>query len=119
MYSLTVLRRYDTTELWAYAKPDTPLFRNVKGWDQDFRRKAWLFFQAILAPELATQDTLDVLQATRKHAAAPFVFDLYSDGTPILPDGKDNGKLLPTYRRQHILREYLRIHYGTSSCYAT
>nr|VWP01974.1 3-isopropylmalate dehydrogenase (3-IPM-DH) (IMDH) (EC (Beta-IPM dehydrogenase) [Ganoderma boninense] len=105
---------YDTTELWADADPTTPLFRNVKSWDQDFRRKAWTFFQAILEPEHATQDTLALVQGTRRQAAAPFTFELHSDGTPILTD-KENGKATPTYRRQRILREYLRIHYSHAS----
>ena len=110
-----ILHSYDTTELWVDAKPDTPHFRNVKGWDQDFRRKAWTFFQAILDPEQATQETLDFVHATRRQPAVPVTFELHSDGTPILPlemYKTDGLKPTPTYRRQQILREYLRIHYS-------
>ncbi|KAI1784146.1 hypothetical protein LXA43DRAFT_1067020 [Ganoderma leucocontextum] len=101
---------YDTTEFWADTEPATPQFRNVKGWDQDFRRKAWSFFQAVLDPEQASQETIDLVHAARRQPAAPVVFNCYPDGTPI-PTDKENGKTAPTYRRQHIVREYLRLHY--------
>ena len=103
---------YDTTELWADSKPDTPQFRNIKGWDLQFRKNAWAFFQAVLDPAQATQDTLNIVNATRKQGTVTFVFETYDDGTPILTD-KENGKIASTTRRQHILREYLRIHYCT------
>ncbi|KAI1796327.1 hypothetical protein LXA43DRAFT_1057650 [Ganoderma leucocontextum] len=102
---------YDTTEFWADSEPATPQFRNVKGWDQDFRRKAWSFFQAVLEPEQASQETIDLVHAARRQPAAPVVFNCYADSTPILTD-QENGKTAPTYRRQHIVREYLRLHYG-------
>lgn len=107
--------RYDTTELWADSKPDTPQFRNIKGWDLQFRKNAWAFFQAVLDPAQASHETLAIVNATRRQGTVAFVFETYDDGTPILTD-KENGKIASTTRRQHILREYLRIHYCTCSC---
>ncbi|PIL25436.1 hypothetical protein GSI_13326 [Ganoderma sinense ZZ0214-1] len=101
---------YDTTELWADTKPDTPLFRNIKGWDQDFRRKAWTFFQAVLDPEQASAETLTIVNGTRRQTTTCFVFEEYEDGTPILTD-QENGHGTSTLRWQQIFCEYLRIHY--------
>ena len=87
----------------------------MKGWDTDFRRTAWAFFQAILDPEQASQDTLDLVHATRRQPPAPFAFELYADGTPVMPENPEGGqKKAPlTNRRQQILREYIRLHYST------
>ena len=106
-------RRYDTTELWGEAEPSTLRFRGIKDWDMNFRRSAWSFFQVILDPEQASQQTIDLVQSTRRQAAVPVVFDLYPDGTPLLPAQPitpKNGAI--TSRRQQVLREYFRLHYS-------
>nr|VWO98097.1 Zn(2)-C6 fungal-type domain-containing protein [Ganoderma boninense] len=105
---------YDTTQLWNESNPSTPQFRSVKGWDTDFRRTAWTFFQAILDPEQASQDTLELVHATRRQPPAPVTFEVYADGTPIMPTDPEGGqkKGPTTARRQQILREYIRMHYS-------
>nr|VWP02017.1 Aspartic proteinase [Ganoderma boninense] len=102
---------YDTSNLWKEKDKGTPLLRNVPGWDKDFRRVAWNFFQAALRPDITSPDTLEVVQASRRQPPPPFQFDVYEDCCPILVKEED-GITLKGPRRQDALREYMKIHYS-------
>ena len=93
-----------------------PLFRNVPAWDQDFRRVIWTFFQAILCPELAAPETLQVLKASKRQPPAPFSFSCYDDQCPILFHSEGEGKEMINSRRQEIFREFIKAHYSMSRC---
>ncbi|PIL25595.1 hypothetical protein GSI_11343 [Ganoderma sinense ZZ0214-1] len=95
--TLTIFNSYDTSNLWREDDKTTPLLRNVPGWDQDFRRVAWNFFQATLRPDLAAAETLQVMKAC-----------------PILVD-TENGKPIKGRRMQEVFREYMRAHYNLAA----
>ncbi|KAI1790342.1 hypothetical protein LXA43DRAFT_1062149 [Ganoderma leucocontextum] len=105
---------YDTSNLWRESDKNTALFRNVPGWDKDFRRVAWNFFQAALRPDLSTPDTLDAVQASRRQPPPPFQFALHDDGCPVLVD-EEYGKPLKNPRRQDAMREYVKRHYSLAT----
>ncbi|KAI1783691.1 hypothetical protein LXA43DRAFT_1067395 [Ganoderma leucocontextum] len=102
---------YDTSNLWREADKSAPLLRNVPGWDQDFCRVAWNFFQATLRPDLAAPETLQLMKASKRHPPPPFEFQLYGNGSPILTN-EENGKALTNARRQEGFRDYIKAHYS-------
>ncbi|KAI1786440.1 hypothetical protein LXA43DRAFT_1065080 [Ganoderma leucocontextum] len=102
---------YDTSNLWRESDKTAPLLRNIPGWDQDFRRVAWNFFQAALRPDLAAPETLQLMKASKRQPPAPVQFALNPDGCPILVN-EENGKGLTNARRQELFREYIKTHYS-------
>ncbi|PIL28432.1 hypothetical protein GSI_08466 [Ganoderma sinense ZZ0214-1] len=105
---------YDTSKLWREDDKTTPLLRNILGWDQDFRRVAWNFFQATLRPDLAAAETLQVMKAAKRLPPATFQFNVYPDKCPILVD-TENGKVIKGSRMQEVFREYMKAHYNLAA----
>lgn len=87
----------------------------MPGWDQDFRRTVWNFFQATLRPDLAQPEQLQLMQNSRRQPPPPIRFEYYSDGCPILVDESIGVEGYTNGRRQNHFREYLNTHYGTPS----
>ncbi|KAI1795475.1 hypothetical protein LXA43DRAFT_1091124 [Ganoderma leucocontextum] len=102
---------YDASEYFSESGEDTPLFRQMPDWDVNVRQKFYNFFGAVLLPQQATKGTLEAVRATVRQAAKPYEFEYYDDGTPILSNTED-GEDINNVRRQQILRQYMRIHYG-------
>ncbi|PIL26692.1 hypothetical protein GSI_11219 [Ganoderma sinense ZZ0214-1] len=102
---------YDTSNLWREDDKTVPLLRNVPGWDHDFRRVVWNFFQATLRPDLATAETLQVMKASKRVPPTRHQFDFYPDGCPILVD-TENGKGLKGGRMQEVFRDFIKAHYS-------
>ena len=106
---------YDTSNLWREMDKSMPLFRNVPAWDKDFWHVAWTFFQAILCPELANPETLQVMKASKRNPPAPISFARHGDECPSLFKTEEEGKAMNNGHRQEIFREFMKAHYSMSS----
>ena len=107
--------RYDTSQYLHESNSKVPLFRSIPNWDKDVREHAWQFFPAVLHPERATQEAVELVQGLQKDAREPTVFQTYEDGTPILFNKDPNGNALCRKDLVAMVRDFMKRHWGKSA----
>lgn len=103
---------FNISQLMHNEDPTIRRFRDIKSWDQDFRKKAWKYYGALLRPDLADDETLETIKKSKGEDIVT-TFDMYEDGTPILFNLNKDGKSFTGCQMIPVIKDYITLHYRT------